>query len=120
MGNITVPSFHSDHIFRLTDDTGMFQHAKFSVPDPAHGYTTDDNVRALIVAMLLWTVYEQEKYLELAYRYLSFVLHAQTEKGKYRNFMSYGRLFLEEEGSEDCFGRCLWALGYVVANPENA
>jgi len=118
MGNISAPPFNSDHIFRLTDDTGMFQHAKFSVPDPTHGYTTDDNARALIVAMLLWTVYEQEEYLDLAYRYLSFVLHAQTENGKYRNFMSYGRLFLEEEGSEDCFGRCLWALGYVVANPK--
>jgi len=117
MGNISAPPFNSDHIFRLTDDTGMLQHAKFSVPDPARGYTADDNARALIVAMLLWAAYGRQEYLDLAYRYLSFLMNAQTENGKYRNFMSYGRLFLEEEGSEDCFGRCLWALGYAAANP---
>lgn len=118
MGNISELPLNIDHIFRMTDDTGMFQHAKFSVPDPTHGYTTDDNARALIVAMLLWSIYEQEEYLDLAYRYLAFILHAQTDNGKYRNFMSYDRRFLEKEGSEDCFGRCLWALGYVVANPK--
>ncbi len=116
--NIVVFPFRSDYLFRLTDDTGIFQHAKFSVPDPAKGYTTDDNARALIVAMLLWTVYDQKEYLDLAYRYLSFIVNAQTETGKYRNFMSYNRLFMEDEGSEDCFGRCLWALGYVMATPK--
>ncbi|WP_425058108.1 hypothetical protein SCACP_27580 [Sporomusa carbonis] len=118
VGSISALPFNSDHIFRLTDSTGMFQHAKFSVPDPSKGYTTDDNARALIVAILLWTVYDQKEYLDLAYRYLSFVVNAQTETGKYRNFMSYNRRFLEDEGSEDCFGRCLWALGHVMANPK--
>ena len=61
VGSISALPFNSDHIFRLTDSTGMFQHAKFSVPDPSKGYTTDDNARALIVAILLWTVYDQKE-----------------------------------------------------------
>jgi len=118
MEKLAAPFFNTDHLFRLTDDTGIFQHAKFSVPDPAMGYTTDDNARALIVALLLFSACERKDYLDLAYRYLSFLINAQTGTGKYRNFMGYNRQFLEEEGSEDCFGRALWALGYVTANPK--
>jgi len=104
------------HIFRMTDDTGMFQHARFSLPNLTEGYTTDDNARALIMAVML---YEQNKindYLALVYRYLAFLLHAQNESGGFRNFMTYGRQFTEKEGSEDCFGRCLWALSYTYAS----
>lgn len=118
MENTAALPFNTDHIVRLTDDTGMVQHAKCSVPDPTHGYTTDDNARALIAAIGLWTKYGRKEHLDLAYRYLSFMLNAQTETGRYRNFMSYDRRFLEAEGSEDCFGRCLWALGYIIANPK--
>lgn len=107
-----------DHLFRLTDDTGILQHSKFSVPDPRFGYTTDDNSRALIVAIMLYKNYHEERYLELIYRYSSFLLNAQTDKGNFRNFMSYDRKFLEEEGSEDCFGRTLWGLGFGIASKE--
>ena len=96
-----------DHIFRLTDDTGMLQHSKYSLPDPKHGYTTDDNARALIMALMLYERYKEKKYLDLVYRYATFLLNAQNEAGKFRNFMRYDRKWLEEEGSEDCFGRCL-------------
>ncbi|MEG6613521.1 glycosyltransferase [Pseudoclostridium thermosuccinogenes] len=105
-----------DHIFRMTDDTGMLQHSKYSLPDPKHGYTTDDNARALIMAIMLYERYKKKKYMDLIYRYSSFILNAQNEKGKFRNFMGYDRKWLEEEGSEDCFGRCLWALGFAVSN----
>jgi len=105
-----------DHIFRLTDDTGMLQHSKYSIPDPKHGYTTDDNARALIMALMLYERYEKKEYLDLVYRYASFLLHAQNERGRFKNFMGYDRKWLEEEGSEDCFGRCLWALGYALSN----
>ncbi|WP_094552202.1 glycosyltransferase [Petroclostridium xylanilyticum] len=107
--------FNCDHIFRLTDDTGIFQHAKYGVPDPTKGYTTDDNARALIAAAALYGRFRDKKYLELTYRYLSFILNAQNPKGKFKNFMNYNREFIEEEGSEDCFGRCLWALGYALS-----
>jgi uncharacterized protein YyaL (SSP411 family) len=105
-----------DHIFLLTDDTGMLQHSKCSIPDPNHGYTTDDNARALIMALMLYERYKKKKYLDLVYRYSSFMLNAQNEKGRFKNFMGYDRKWLEEEGSEDCFGRCLWALGFALLN----
>lgn len=104
------------HIFRLTDDTGMFQHTRSGVPDLAEGYTADDNARALLMAVMLYERQRQEKYLALVYRYLSFVLYAQNQTGHFRNFMTYERKFTEIEGSEDCFGRCLWALGYTLAS----
>lgn len=108
--------FNDDHIFRLTDDTGMLQHAKYAIPDPRFGYTADDNARALIMALMLYEIYGERKYLDLIYRYASFLLHAQNDAGRFRNFMRYDRKWLEEEGSEDCFGRCLWALAFALAN----
>lgn len=105
-----------DHIFRMTDDTGMLQHSKCSIPDPNYGYTTDDNARALIMALMLYERYKNKKYLDLVYRYASFLLNAQNEKGRFKNFMRYDRKWLEEEGSEDCFGRCMWALGFAISN----
>jgi len=106
----------NEYIFLLTDDTGMLQHSICGVPDPAHGYTTDDNARALILALMLYEKYKKKKYLDLVYRYSSFIINAQNEKGTFKNFMSYDRRWLEEEGSEDCFGRCLWALGFAISN----
>lgn len=105
------------YIFRMTDDTGMLQHAKRSVPDPCEGYTADDNARALIMASLLFGLTKKQKYLELAVRYLGFLLYAQNGAW-FRNFMDYGRRFSEEKGSEDCFGRCVWALGFAAARPD--
>ncbi len=104
-----------DYLFRLTDDTGILQHSKFSVPDPRFGYTTDDNARALIVAIMLYKNYKEERYLNLIYKYSSFILNAQTSKGNFKNFMSYNRIFLEDEGSEDCFGRAIWSLGFGIS-----
>jgi rhamnogalacturonyl hydrolase YesR len=109
--------FNDSHIFRMTDDTGMFQHAKYSVPNLTMGYTTDDNVRALIMAVMLYEKTGKAKYLTLVYRYLAFVLYAQNDQGQFKNFMTYDRQFTENIGSEDCFGRCLWALGYTLASP---
>jgi len=109
-------TFDDTHIFRMTDDTGMFQHARFSLPNLTEGYTTDDNARALIMAVMLYEQCRKTTYLALVYRYLGFVLHAQNESGGFRNFMTYGRQFTEKEGSEDCFGRCLWALGSTQAS----
>ncbi len=109
-------TFDDSHIFRMSDDTGMFQHALFSVPNWLEGYTTDDNARALIMAVMIYERQQKPAYLELIYRYLGFILHAQNENGRFRNFMTYGREFTEKDGSEDCFGRCLWALGYTHAS----
>lgn len=106
-----------NYLFAFTDDVGIFQHSKYGVPDRNHGYTTDDNVRALILAVMLYEKFGKKKYLKLIYKYLSFVHHALNENGMFKNFMNYQREFLEERGSEDCFGRCIWALGTTISTP---
>jgi hypothetical protein len=102
------------YVFRITDDTGMFQHAVSGVPDPTEGYTLDDNARALIMSALLYQKSPEKKYEDLLYRYTSFLLYAQ-KRGWFRNFMGYDRRFLEKRGSEDSFGRCICSLGYTVS-----
>jgi len=104
-----------DYLRRLTDDTGIFQHTKFGVPDRSKGYTTDDNARALIAAVLIHKQRRDAGSLDLIHTYLSFVHHAQQEQGNFRNFMDYNRSFLEERGSEDCQGRTVWALGFALS-----
>lgn len=101
-------------IFRLTDDTGMFQHSIYAVPDPTKGYTSDDNARALIMAAMFYKASGEERYLDLVTRYLSFLAYAQND-GWFRNFMDYDRNFTEKKGSDDCFGRCLLALGFTAS-----
>ena len=105
------------YLFRMTDDTAMFQHAVLGVPDPKEGYTADDNARALILADMLYSRSEEERYETLMVRYLSFLTYAEHDRW-FRNFMGYHRRFLEKRGSEDSFGRCIFALGYTAAQPQ--
>ncbi|MFW6181116.1 MAG: glycosyltransferase, partial [Spirochaetota bacterium] len=112
-----VPQPRLDHLIRLTDDTGILQHAYFIVPDRRHGYCTDDNARALIAALTAHDMTaDSESAASLSCRYLSFLHHAFNEEtGRCRNFMGYDRRWLEEAGSEDSHGRALWALGEAVS-----
>jgi glycosyltransferase involved in cell wall biosynthesis len=111
---LTAPSL--DHLHVLTDETGILQHARFNVPDRNHGYCTDDNARALIVALLGQRVLpDAESLSRLAHRYLGFLQHAfNPEAGRFRNFMGYDRHWQDAIGSEDAHGRALWALGQTV------
>ena len=104
------------HLERLTDDTGLLQHATFIVPNYTDGYTTDDNARGLLVTTLLEDLGQLvDTAQKLSVRYLAFLLHAfNPSKGRFRNFMGYDRGWLEEVGSEDSHGRALWALGTVI------
>ena len=110
-----LPPLKLDHMRRLTDGTGMFQHASFTIPNFREGYTTDDNSRALLVSALL----EELGYVEgteLATRYLAFITYAfDPESGRFRNLMDYEHRWIDEYGSDDCLGRTLWALGTVLA-----
>jgi glycosyltransferase involved in cell wall biosynthesis len=109
-----LPPFKLDHLRRMTDETGMLQHALFTVPNYQEGYTTDDNARALMVSTLLEELGNSEA-PELSSRYLAFIWCAfSPESGRFRNFMDYQRKWLEEKGSDDCHGRALWALGTVL------
>lgn len=105
------------HLRVLTDDTGIFQHARYSIPDRTHGYCVDDNARALMLSVMLQNdLQDVDELNRLTSIYLSFVDYAYNESnGKFRNFMSYDRKWLEEEGSEDSVGRTMWALGYTAA-----
>lgn len=113
----TRPPLSLLHLRRMTDDTGLLQHATFSVPNYREGYATDDNARALMVAILLdeLGLDTPEGVQELATRYLAFLSYAFNKNiGRFRNFLSYERHWLEEQGSEDSHGRALWALGMLI------
>jgi len=112
-----LPALNLDHLHRLTDDTGLLQHATFAVPNYAEGYTTDDNARSLVLTILLEQLGEIEPKAigELASRYLAFLGHAlNPANGRFRNFLSYARTWSEGQGSEDCHGRAVWALGTAL------
>ena len=101
----------------MTDDTGIFQHAVFAVPNQHEGYTTDDNARALITSIMVEQsgVYGEVEAKKFASRYLAFLwLAFNSANGRFRNFLSYERQWQESEGSEDSHGRALWALGTAI------
>jgi hypothetical protein len=108
------PPLHLDHLERLTDCTGIIQHALHSVPDPTHGYSIDDQARALIVLLAHANLTGAKHPPRLAYTYMSFLKHAANPDGTFHNFLSYGRQWLDEQGSEDSHGRALWSLGYAT------
>jgi len=116
----TLPEINLDHLLLLTDDTGILQHARFIVPDRTHGYCTDDNARALIVAIRSQKFMPNDASLyTLACKYLSFLSYAVNEStGRFRNFMTYDRKWLEIEDSEDSHARALWALGETIASSD--
>ncbi len=114
---IEIPEPSLDHLKRLTDDTGLFQHANFTIPDRKNGYTTDDNARALIAVIKYHCQYSEPAVLRLFDTYLSFIMHAQDNDGAIRNFMNFDRTWHNNEPSSDALGRVLWALGTVMAKP---
>lgn len=106
------------HLFALTDDTGIFQHAVYATPNRHTGYTTDDNARAALVSARLWHRDRDPRLLRCLQTYLSALHGALPEPGcRFLNFLAYDRSWFEAAGGDDCQGRVLWALGYVVARP---
>ena len=111
-----LPDWRLDHLARLTDATGMFQHATHTIPNFAEGYCTDDNARALLLTVLLEELGQGGTQVHrLATTYAAF-LQAAFDRGRrrFRNFLDFDRRWLEEVGSEDCHGRALRALGTCV------
>jgi glycosyltransferase involved in cell wall biosynthesis len=121
-----LPELKLTHVNALTDDTGMLQHAIFTIPNRAEGYTTDDNARALIFTVLLDQIgtaqfgQAEAANPDWASRYLAFLEHAfNPEKKRFRNFLGYDHRWMEDQGSEDAHGRALWALGSLLARSAN-
>lgn len=111
------PELRLDHMVRLTDDTGILEHAKYVVPDRDHGYCLDDNARALTVASWAYHMTHESSIQDMSTKYLGFVKHAQREDGLFRNRLSYQREFMDDISPDDSIGRAIWALGYVVWRP---
>jgi hypothetical protein len=116
-----LPELKLTHLFRMSDSTGIFQHASFTVPNFTEGYCTDDNARALVLTLMLQRLGNSSPRLQAhAATYAAFLNHAfDRERRRFRNFMSFDRRWLEEVGSEDCQGHALWALGLCVAQAGN-
>jgi len=111
-----LPPLKLEHLRAMTDETGILQHALFTVPNYSHGYTTDDNARALLVSILLDELGSSEGG-GLASRYLAFLGFAFNDQNKrFRNFMDYQRRWAEDTGSDDSHGRAIWALGTVLSH----
>ena len=110
------PAWRLDHLSRMTDATGMFQHATYTVPNFDDGYCTDDNARALLLTVLLEELGQDgPEVRRVATTTAAFVQAAfDRNRGRFRNFMGFDRRWLEEVGSEDCQGRAVWALGTCV------
>lgn len=114
-----MPKLNLAHIFRLTDDTGIIQHARFGIPNLKEGYCIDDNARALIMALMAYEHDKSKNAKELIPTYLSYIQYMQKEDGNFRNFLSFNRNYLDEVGSEDSFGRTIWALGKLINSTAN-
>jgi uncharacterized protein YyaL (SSP411 family) len=117
MAKQSLPKPSLEHLHRLTDDTGLFQHAKFTIPLRSEGHTTDDNARALIVATKHYALYHEPETLQLIDRYLAFVLHSHNDNGTVKNFMDFDRTWHKAEPVSDAIGRAIWAFGALLAQP---
>jgi glycosyltransferase involved in cell wall biosynthesis len=106
------------HFAAMCDDTGMLQHAVYGVPDRNHGYCVDDNARALLMCCGIDANTRPEIIATMMPRFAAFIQHAwNADTGRFRNFLSYDRRWLEDSGSEDSHGRTLWALGACSHDP---
>jgi hypothetical protein len=118
-----LPPLKLDHLFRMTDSTGIFQHAKYTVPNFNEGYCTDDNARALLLTVLLEEIGHNHHTKEVdhaASTYLAFLSHAfRYDTKRFRNFMSFDRKWLEEVGSEDSHARAVWALSTALCRSQS-
>ncbi|MEJ5352384.1 MAG: glycosyltransferase family 4 protein [Melioribacteraceae bacterium] len=114
--SMELPEFKFNHLFNITDSTGIIQHAKFTIPLYTEGYCLDDNARAFLLTILLEEIGLMDEQIEsLAKKYAAFILYSFNEKkNRFRNFMDFNRKWKEDAGSDDSQGRALWALGTCV------
>jgi hypothetical protein len=109
-----LPSVKVDYLKSFTDDTGIFQHARYCIPKRSEGYTTDDNARALIACIRYYRLKTDPQMKSLANVYLAFLNHMQKTDGNFHNYLGYERSFLDVEGQDDCMGRTLWSCGSTI------
>jgi hypothetical protein len=103
-----------DHLFSLTDDNALLQHATFSVPARKEGYTVDDNARALVLAVKAQALWRDEKLPDLQRKLISFLLHMQVGDGRFQNLMDFSKRIVDKPTVGDHLGRAIWAAGTVI------
>jgi len=116
---IRYPEFDTRHLERLMDDTGLLQHANTCVPNYRSGYCLDDNSRALIVGVRAWMNHPCQVYESLIIRYLAYMNFMSRKDGNFNNYLTYDRTAIEDDFSDDAFGRTIWALGYLIRHAPN-
>jgi len=104
-----LPSPRFDHLQRMTGPFGLWEHARYSTPRTEHGYCTDDNARALIVASRQSD--PSPRLLEMARLYLLFIEEAALPLGGFHNRRSADGTWADQVGSDDSQGRAIWGLG---------
>jgi glycosyltransferase involved in cell wall biosynthesis len=119
---LELPHLRLDHLLRMTDSTGVFQHARYSLPNFREGYCTDDNARALMLTVMLEQLGEDTPDVQRAATayaaFLDYAFDAQTRR--WRNFLGFDRRWLEENGSDDSLGRKIWSLGACVGRSQRS
>ena len=114
-----IPPLKRLHLKRLTDKTGIIQFAKGSLPDYNTGYCLDDNARALLLCLRAYKRFKDDNFLQLIYRYSTYLIFMRNKNGSYKNYLSYNKEFIDQTGSDDSFGRTIWALGYLIRYAPN-
>ena len=109
-----VPEFCFQHVERLTDYTSIIQHCKGCIPNYQTGYSLDDTSRALILSVKAYRRFGDQKYITYIHRYLAYLIFMQNQEGDFKNFLNYNRGTFELSGSDDAYGRAVWALGYLI------
>jgi glycosyltransferase involved in cell wall biosynthesis len=118
---LELPELSLDHVERLTDSVGIFQHAVYAMPNYTEGYCTDDNARALLLMVLMESLApHMPSRRQLATKYAAFLHYAfDRQTRRFHNFMGFDRRWLDEPGSDDCLGRCLWVLGVCLGRSKH-
>lgn len=116
-----LPRLDLNYIKSLTNPVGILQHATYTVPNYHHGYCLDDNARALMLAGMDYYIQPTPETRNLMKTYLAYIHYMQKENGQFRNFLSFDHRFLDESGTEDSYGRTIWALGnFIKLHPEDS
>lgn len=115
----TLAKFNPVDLLRLTDGTGLLQHANGCVPNYKTAYCLDDNARALVLSLMAYQQTGDKLYIDLSIKYLSYLKYMQTGDGDFVNFLSYDHRFVDIKKSDDAFGRAIWALGYLIRYAPN-
>lgn len=109
-GKARIPAPNFAHLRALTEEMGLWEHARFSTPRREHGFCIDDNARALVIV----TREEGTDLSALAGVYLGFVLAARKPDGRFHERRLATGSWIEGDNSDDSQGRAWWGLGAIA------